>query len=136
MFKQAAPNFSVIAAKAFAHAKNYSNATTPLVGRKLLLNNFSNADGPFLFISTSFVPRNEVGYFISNHNKFITSLGCGPISGNSRILIELQALQLILHELLRDQVHLHHIFTTSREVYLALNGNHHDADIPVPIINQ
>lgn len=96
------------------------------MGRKLLLNNFSNADGPFLFISSSSALRCEVsgfGYFISNHNKVIIALGCGPIPANPSTMIELQAVQTVLSKVSRNQMHLHHVFTASRDVFQALNGN-------------
>lgn len=126
IFKQIVPNYFIIAAWAFAYVTEFSKVNAAQLGRKPLLNNFSNADGPFLFVSTLWNPDAEVsgfGYFISNYNMIITSTSYGPLIANTGILAELQAILIILQATNQDQMLFHQIFTTNQDFHHILTSN-------------
>lgn len=60
IFRNIDANCYVIVCKAFAHVTKFYNATALQLGKCLILNNFSNADGPFLFISNDWNDVEEV----------------------------------------------------------------------------
>lgn len=65
--------------RTYAHAFEFSQGSRNLIGRKLILSNFSSEDGNFLFTyarwsSNSMV--SSIGFFISNSQYVISLEGC------------------------------------------------------------
>lgn len=61
IFRDSAVPCQVIASRAYVHVLEFSCATADQFGKRLLLNNFSSADGPYLFISNFWNVATKVG---------------------------------------------------------------------------
>lgn len=61
IFNHAHPNFHVIQCRSLAHTRDFSLANRNQLGRRIILNNFSDFDGLFLFSSTVWNEAMKVG---------------------------------------------------------------------------
>lgn len=120
IFWQISLNPAIIVCKSLAHAMEFSFANSPQLGRRLLLNNFSNPDEPFLFIPSHWNPNNQVcnnSFFIIDSHYHISIAGCGHSSANSLIVTEIKALQLSIIVALNLHPTIHHLFFCDCDLY-------------------
>lgn len=128
IFKNLRPNYSVIVNKAAAHVHEFSISTMNPLGKKLILNNFSSADGYFLFINatsnhTTLVK--SVGFFFSNANYVISLTGCisQPMNGNSSD--EIMVLEVALQTVIYFHIPVNHIFSAHHTILEFLCSSDH-----------
>ncbi|XP_039135711.1 uncharacterized protein LOC120273129 [Dioscorea cayenensis subsp. rotundata] len=114
IFNNSSPNYSAIASKAIAHAREYSNSFSDPIGKRIILSNFSKADGQFIFThatSNDSMQVRSIGFFIVDAYYRISLAGCisQPMDNNlSGILL---ALEVALQSALDSQMQVQHIFT-------------------------
>lgn len=95
-----------------------------LTGWKLIHNNFSTSDGPFLFISTFYNEDGLVwgaGFFISRSNFNILLAGSGPIAANSQIEAKLKTINMAALACMDNRFSIKHILVNNVEVCRVLN---------------
>lgn len=88
IFKNIHPNLSVELLKAIAHVQDYVNSLNDPIDKKIILNNFSSANGPFFLTHAASIHNLQVrsiGFFITNANNFVSLIGClsQPMNDNS-----------------------------------------------------
>lgn len=113
IFRNANPNYPAIVCRAFAHVQEFINCRSDLLGQRLVLNNFTSADGQFLFIHTCFNQSNKVsafGFFITKPNYTVSIVGCCSQPFNNFPLNNLLALKIALHVALDNHITIQHIF--------------------------
>lgn len=95
-YLESPPNLSIITQRAISFAKDHYHANDLNLGRKLLLNNFTDDAGLFLFysstwsVSTNLAPG--VGFFVVDSNYDIVFARCSPLSSCNKLDADLQAL--------------------------------------------
>lgn len=110
IFRDVKPNFHIIAHKAISRAKDIYCAGIASC-KKLIISNFYNLDGPFLFSTSVWNSINQVckgGFFISSSNLSISIAGCHVFTVDAHSDAELStlitALQLAINHHLRIQI--------------------------------
>ncbi|XP_039136961.1 uncharacterized protein LOC120274484 [Dioscorea cayenensis subsp. rotundata] len=114
IFKNIRPNLSIIASRTSAHVQDFFCSNLEPYGRKLILCNFSSADGPFIFthaISRLEIQVRTIGFFISNANYKVILAGrwSQPLDDNSSDAI--LAIEAALQTTLQLQIPVKHIFS-------------------------
>lgn len=105
---------------------NFFNASWPLTSKRLIQNNFSNTDGPFLFISNSWNQDGEVSgasFFLCNSNYQVLLAGACPLVADSSMEAELKTINIAILAILDNGFHLRDLFINIADVYNALNAN-------------
>lgn len=113
IFRNVNPNYPVIAHRALAHVQDHFNYDKRHLGQRLILNNFSNADGQFLFNHTCFnqcTKVSAIGFFFSKSNYTVSIAGyysqpSTDISPNNLLVLETALLVA-----LDNSITIHHIF--------------------------
>lgn len=96
-------------------------------GKSLILNNFSNVDGPFLFISIASNDVDKVsviGFLIVNSNYVILMAGSCSILANFDVEAKLEAIIIATHVAMINGFQLRNLLMTNLEISKALNSNH------------
>lgn len=125
IFRNNSPNYSVIAHRAFNHTWEFSCANRNLLGSKLILNNFSSADGLFIFSSATWNGSNQVfnsGFFISDATHSIHLAGCSSSAAEHHKEAKVQALNVALQTALNQNLHIQHIFILDAEINFLLHS--------------
>lgn len=120
VFRNSSVNCQVLACRAMAHVLEFSCIPASHDGKKLLLNNFSHADGSFLFISSSWNAANEVsgaGFFCSNSNYSISFGGSCPILARDAADAKILALQVAIESAISLGHPIRHLFLSNEEAY-------------------
>ncbi|KAH7667047.1 Reverse transcriptase zinc-binding domain-containing protein [Dioscorea alata] len=112
IFKNISPNPSAIVSQTIAHVREFSNNLSNPLGKKLILNNFSSADGyvHVLFTHAITNPSSQVrsiGFFISNSNYIVSLAGC---LSQSMLNNSLVALEVALQTAMDYHFRIKHIF--------------------------
>lgn len=124
IFKGSQPNYNAIMCKAIAHANEFTMHSSNL-GRKMILNNFSNAAGNFMFIYMNKSPQNpvsSVGFFLTNAKYIILLAGCAPFLTDANLTNELIALSIALQATLDLQMSVQHIFIVNAALREIINN--------------
>lgn len=98
--------------QAITHTREFNCFSDPL-GKKLILNNFSNGDDNFLFTHAIANPNTQVrsiGFFIINSNYIVSLAGCLSQSMLNNSLDELFALEVALQTAMDFNIRFKHIF--------------------------
>lgn len=113
IFRATSINIRLISIRAFQFAKSNFHIGYNMIGKKLLLNNFTSTDGLFLFSEAHWNEDNKVGfiaYFISNSNYKIILAGCRPVECSSKLEAEVLALICALGLCVHHQFLVQHVF--------------------------
>lgn len=125
IFKSSSPNFTNIVRKAEAHVKAFWQENASGVGRRLILNNFSNLDECFLFYAHNWNCSNKVGhlgFFVSNLTYSISCAGNCKFVAESQLDSEIRALDTALRTVLDRQLSVRRILHCSRSLPHLLNS--------------
>lgn len=128
IFQHISPNFSRIACRAFNFAKDLSNGNKPLLGRKLVLCNFSDFDGPFLFLASNWKVDTQVGRigFLGVHSNFHVSFAsCRALNDEDWMIAELQAISMALCATLNNCFPVKHIFLQHSDILSIIHSSNH-----------
>lgn len=113
IFHNARINFPIVVCKALAHVQEHVECNSGLLGRKLILNNFSSSDDFILFSHANVNQANKirfVGFFISNSNYVINVAGCCAQAMDDSSLDDLFALGIALQTTSDQRLGIKHIF--------------------------
>lgn len=113
IFRDSSINVRLISFRAFHFAKNNFTSHSPVFGRKLLLNNFTDSDSLFLFSAAYWNEDTKVssaGFFISNSQYNLSLVGCCPLDASSKLDASIQAIIFALRIVLKDHVSVRNIF--------------------------
>lgn len=125
IFRNVPPNFPVMVSIAIAHVQEHINANRDLLGRRLILNNFSSADGLLLFSHASFSQNTQVrsiGFFLSNSNGIVFFSGCSSQPMDSTSSDDLFALEVALQVALETHHRVQHIFLDNHTACICINS--------------
>lgn len=120
IFRKIPRNTNLIACRAVAHVKDFSQANSNLLGKRMLLNNFPSSTGLYLFSAGCWNAVNKVGgfgFFFSTSNYSISFAGCGAASVPNALIADLQALSTAIRISIDRDVRTLHIFIASQEVF-------------------
>lgn len=112
IFKNVCPNYSSIVTRTTVYVDEFSLSTKNPFGRKLILNNFSTADGYFLFThaATNYnLQVRSICFFFSNANYEISLAGCVSQCLLDYSLDEIFALEVALQTALALHIPVKHI---------------------------
>ncbi|XP_039130949.1 uncharacterized protein LOC120267377 [Dioscorea cayenensis subsp. rotundata] len=117
----------VIISRAIAHARDFSLVHADQFGWRLLLNNFTMNDGPFLFIASFWSEASEVGgaglFCVSTNCSGLVAGAC-PIHAISEAEPNLLAINLALQAMVDTGIMIRHLFITSPAAAKSLSSNH------------
>lgn len=128
IFKNILPNLSVIVAKVVAHIREYSIGSTDSIGRKLIVNNFTCADGHFLFlhaISNHSTQVRSVGFIFVNSNCVVYLAGCFSQGMMDNSSDDLLALEVALQIAVNRHITVKHIFCAQANIAEFLSASDH-----------
>lgn len=94
--------------RTLAHIAEFHNDSTSQLSKRLIHNNFSIVDGPFLFISNSWNDEGEVsgaGFFLSNSNYVILMVGYIPMHAKTCTDVEMMTINTAIHTILINGFH-------------------------------
>ncbi|XP_039136204.1 uncharacterized protein LOC120273607 [Dioscorea cayenensis subsp. rotundata] len=126
IFNNIIPNFTNISVKAIAHVKDFMQENASLVGRKLLLNNFSTSSGSFLFFAHRWIDSSNIGklgFFISSHTYRVSCVGCCSFSMDSHLQAGLKALCIAVQSSLDRQLVVRSILHSSYDLPQSLKSD-------------
>lgn len=126
IFNNVKPNCFIIASKAIAHAKDHLLEKSSLLGRRLLLNNFTQANGLFLFYALRWNDSSKtgkVGFLVSNHAYIISCAGCCTFYADSIIEAGLQALCIAIRSSLDRHLDFRCILHCNRDLSQLLKAD-------------
>lgn len=128
IFRNEDPDFHSISIRAINHVREYFSSSYCQPGKQLILNNYSIADGPFLFVSSLGNCKTGAfgaGFFLSNTNSQIICGGCCNNRADSVLEAEALALTTALGSDLAMNLHVNTIFIANSDLHRLIN-----ADIP------
>lgn len=108
-----------IAFKAVAHVKDFLQENSSLMGRRLLLNNFSLVDSLFLFYAhwwTDTSKTGKLGFFISNHTHAISCAGCCTFKAESPSEAGIKALGIAVRTSVNRQLNIRHFLHCNHDL--------------------
>lgn len=114
IFNNSPPNFSAIVNRSIAHAREHSKSNRCLLGKRLILYNFSGADDHFLFTHAILNESRQVraiGFFLSSANLLVSFAGCLSQPADDNSSDALLALDVALQFALDFQLPVKHIFS-------------------------
>lgn len=114
IFNNSPPNFSAIVNRSIAHAREHSKSNRCLLGKRLILYNFSGADDHFLFTHAILNESRRVraiGFFLSSANLLVSFAGCLSQPADDNSSEALLALDVALQFALDFQLPVKHIFS-------------------------
>lgn len=138
MFRNEPLDCYVLSKRAVAHVRDYFSSSSSQSSRNLLLNNFTNHDGRFLFTAGRWnrdLDNSGASFYIINFNSNLSDVGCNRIKVESEIETEALALRDALFYTQHESMHNKHIFFSYAELNLALkNGNPNHIWRLIPVI--
>ncbi|XP_039128871.1 uncharacterized protein LOC120265002 [Dioscorea cayenensis subsp. rotundata] len=126
VFRRINPNFGLIACKAICFANDFFQPTALNWGTKLLLNNFTNSDGLFLFIAASLNVHNQVyhvGFFIADFDFNIVIAGSCPLADSTCLVAKLHVLSVALHTAISSGIHISYIFNSNPDILRTITSS-------------
>lgn len=124
IFRNISRNFEIIAHRVLSYTQNIKCAKIKLSGSKLILNNFTNDDGFFLFSSSNWNDCDQVsssGFFISSSNYFVSLVDCASNSANNQIVADIQALLMALKSAVDQRLPILNVFNSAPNVLSLIN---------------
>ncbi|XP_039145745.1 uncharacterized protein LOC120282984 [Dioscorea cayenensis subsp. rotundata] len=120
IFRNESPDFNAIHVNALSHVREFSLSPTYLSGSRLILNNFSLIDSPFLFVSS--LGKGEArdygaGFYLSNACSQIICAGCCNNLADSILEADALALLIALGSLHASDLSSCTIFIASNDLY-------------------
>lgn len=116
VFRNVPPNCSIIVCWAFTHAIEFSQANMGQFSYRMILNNFSNTDGLFLFSSMTWNGATEVGgagFFLFNSNHTISLVRCCSTPIDTNFVADLKGLIVTLQVVVDACLRVQHLLTNS-----------------------
>ncbi|XP_039136968.1 uncharacterized protein LOC120274488 [Dioscorea cayenensis subsp. rotundata] len=126
IFSNIRPNYPLLVRKAIAHVQEFLQGNASLCGRRLLLNNFSHADGLFLFFAFSWNCANKVGhlgYFVSNSTHIINCAGHCCFTAESIFEAAIHALNTAIYNAINRQLNIRRILHCHQLISQLLYNN-------------
>lgn len=113
IFRNISPNYSAIVSRTLAHAIEYSQDNWNLIGKKLILSNFSSADGHTYanWSHNSLVSSTE--FFISDSHYVISLAGCLAFPTGDTTNANITSIDITLQAAMDFHIGIQHIFTVN-----------------------
>lgn len=130
IFRDSRPIFPSIFARAVAHVEEFSWCNSKMLGRNLLLANFSSADDYFLFshaTSDQSIGVSSTGFFFSNANYMISIAGSSSRPLSDTHLDAILAVEVALQAALDLHIPVKHILCDHAAITHLLNCSDHIA---------